>query len=194
MHSTRLATFLLGAWIAGCLLLDLLSLQNVRLAGQLLDSAIPPASEILQNAGREQMRLLLHHFAAEQYRYYFSLWGLIQIPGALLLAAVLYFATEKRIIPQVLCGLMLVLVLFQMAIDPELIYRGREADFPPGSQALGTQARGWVLTEIWIGVEVVKLLVGGVLAHYLFTYKSRRRTRRMDDPITPVNVAERGLS
>jgi len=189
VHSTRLATFLLGAWIAGSLLLDLVSLQNLRLAGQLLNSAIPPASEILQNAGREQMRLLLHHFAAEQYRYYFSLWGLIQIPGALLLAAVLYFAAEKRIMPQLLCGLMLVLVLFQFAIDPELIYRGREADFPPGSQSLGTQARGWVLTEIWIGVEVVKLLMGAGLANYMFAFKSRRRTRRTEDPITPATVA-----
>jgi hypothetical protein len=194
VHSTRLATFLLGAWIACCLLLDLLSLQNLRLAGQLLNSAIPPASEILQNAGREQMRLLLHHFAAEQYRYYFSLWGLIQIPGALLLAAVLYFAAEKRIIPQVLCGLMLALVLFQLAINPELTFRGREADFPPGSQSLGTQARGWVLTEIWIGVEMVKLLMGGALTNYIFTYKSRRRARRTEDPISPVKVASRSPS
>lgn len=180
---------MLGAWIACCLFLDLLSLQNLRLAGQLLDSAIPPASAILQNAGREPMRLLLHHFAAEQYRYYFYLWGLIQIPGALFLAAVLYFAAEKRVMPQVLCGLMLALALFQVAISPELTFRGREADFPPGSQALGMQARVWVLTQIWIGAEVVKLLMGGALANYIFTYKSRRRTRRTEDPITPLKVA-----
>ena len=40
-----------------------------------------------------------------------------------------------------LCGLMLALVLFQLAIRPELTFRGRAADFPPGNQALGTQAR-----------------------------------------------------
>src|SRR5258708_4463736 len=134
------------------------------------------------------MRLLLHHFAAEQFRYYFSLWGLIQIPGALLLALVLYFAAEKRIMPQLLCGLMLALVLFQVAIVPELVFRGREADFPPGSQALGTQARVWVLMEIWIGAEVAKLLLGGALANYIFTYKSRRRARRAEEPITGVKV------
>ena len=189
MHSTRVATFLLGAWIGCCVFLDLLSIQNLRLAGQLLNSAIPPASEVLQNAGREPMRLLLHHFAAEQYRYYFSVWGLIQIPGALLLAAVLYFATEKRIIPQVLCGLMLALALFQLAINPELTFRGREADFPPGTQSLGTQERVWLLTEIWMGVEVVKLLTGGALASYIFTYKSRRRARRIEEPVVPVKVA-----
>jgi hypothetical protein len=181
MHSTRIATFLLGAWIACSVLVDLLAIQNVRLSGQLLNAAIPPAAEIIQNTGREQMGLLLRHFASEQYRYYFSTWGLIQIPGALLLAAVLYFAAEKRVMPQLLCGLMLVLVLFQLLINPELAYRGREADFPPGRLALGTQARMWALTEVYIVVEAAKLLIGGGLAGYLFTYKSRRRHRRNQD-------------
>ena len=182
MHSTRVATFLLGAWIACCILLDLVSLQSMRLAGQMLNSAIPPAGRIIQDAGREPMRQLLHHFAAEQYRYYFTVWGLTQIVGGVLLAAVLYIAVERRVMPLVLCAAMVALVLFQLAIHPELAYRGQEADFPPGSQALGTQARVLLLIEIWSGVEVAKLLVGGVLAGYVFTYKSRRRSRRVDDP------------
>jgi hypothetical protein len=182
MHSTRIATFLLGAWIGCCVLLDLLAIQNLRLAGQMLNSAIPAASEILQNAGREPMSQLLRHFAAEQYRYYFSVWGLIQLPGLLLLAGVLYFAAEKRILPQILCLAILVLVVFELAIDPEMAYRGREADFPPGSRELGTQARVWALTEIWIGVETAKLAVGGVLAAFIFSYKSKRRARRSSDP------------
>ena len=58
---------------------------------------------------------------------------------------------------------MLALVLFQLAIQPELTFRGREADFPPGNQSLGTQARVWALTEVWIGAESAKLLIGGLL-------------------------------
>jgi len=175
MHSTRVATFLLGAWMGCCVFLDLMAIQNLRLAGQMLNSAIPAASEILQNAGRGQMNVLLHHFAAEQNRYYFPLWGWIQLPGILLLASVLYFAAEKRIMPQILCLAMLALVVFELAIHPELAYRGREADFPPGSLALGTQARAWALTEVWSGAEAAKLVVGGVLAAFIFSYKSTRR-------------------
>jgi hypothetical protein len=182
MHSTRIATFLLGAWIGCCVLVDLLAMQNLRLAEQMMNSAIPAASEILQKAGREPMGQLLHHFAAEQNRYAFSLWGMIQLPGLLLLAAVLYFAADKRILPQILCLAMLVLVIFEIAINPEMAYRGREADFPPGSLAVAAQARVWALTEIWIGVEAVKLAVGGVLTAFLISYKSKRRTRRSDDP------------
>lgn len=183
MHSTRIATFLLGAWIGCCVFMDLLALQNLRLANGVVSSAIPAAVEIIQKTGQDQARLLLRYFAAEQYRYYFSTWELIQIPYALLLAGVLYLAAEKRPVPLVLCGLMLALVLFQLAIHPELAYRGREADFPPGSLALGTQARVWALTEVWIGAESAKLLIGALLASFMFTYKSRRRARRIDDSL-----------
>jgi hypothetical protein len=181
MHSTRIATFLLGAWIGGCIFLDLLAVENLRLANRVVNSAIQPAAQIIQKDGRQEMALLLRYFAAEQYRWYFSAWEKIQIPGALLVAGVLYFSTGKRLMPQILCGLMLALVLFQLAIHPELAYRGRAADFPPGSQSLGTAARMWALIEVWGGAEGAKLLSGAVLASYLFTYKSRRRSQRAGD-------------
>ena len=53
---------------------------------------------------------------------------------------------------------------------------------------LGSLARVWVLTEIWMGAEVAKLLAGGVLAGYIFTYKSRRRARRTEEPITAAKM------
>jgi len=181
MHSTRVAAFLLGAWIGCCIFLDLMVLQNPRLAGNALESATPPAVLIMQKLGRDETSLLLRYFAEEENRFYFSIWEVFQIPTALILGAVLYFAAEKRAMPQILCGLMLVLALFQLAIQPEFSYRGREADFPPGSQALGPKARVWALTEVWIGAESAKLLIGALLASYLFSYKSRRRLQKLDD-------------
>jgi len=183
MHATRIATFLLGVWIGCCVFMDLLALQNLRLVRPIINSAGPGADEIIRKTSPEQITLLLRHFASEQYRYYFSTWELIQIPVALLLAAVLYFAAEKRWIPQVLCGLMLALVLFQLAIHPELAYRGREADFPPGSRTFGTQARAWALSEVWIGAESVKLLIGGLLTVLVIGHKSRRRSRALGDDL-----------
>ncbi len=170
MHATRIATFLLGAWIGCCVGIDLLALQSLRLVGRAIDSAGPFAADMIRKSGQartSQIALLLRHFSAEQYRYYFSTWETIQIPGALLVAGVLYLAAGKRWIPQILCGLMLALVLFQLAIQPELTFRGRAADFPPGNQMLGTQARVWALTEVWLGAESAKLLIGGLLDGYL---------------------------
>src|SRR3954465_8948403 len=134
MHATRIATFLLGAWIGCCIFLDVLALQNFRLVGVAIASASPAA--LVQKGGSEQITLL-RHFAAEQYRYYFWTWERIQILAVLLIAAVLYLALGKRWILQILSGLILALVLFQVAIQPELTYLGRQADFPPGDQALG---------------------------------------------------------
>ena len=188
MHSTRIATFLLGGWIAGCVLVDLIALQNIRMAGQMLNAAIPAASEIIQSAGREEMNSLLHHFAAEQYRAYFSEWGVAQLILLLLLAAVLWFATERRWIPQLLCLAVFVLVVFQLAISPEWVYRGREGDFPPGSLSPSTQSRVSGLTALWMGVEAVKLILGGGLTAFVLSYKSKRRARRTSDPVVLVRA------
>ena len=191
MHATRVATFLLGAWIGCCVCVDLLALQNLRLVATAISSVTPAGADIIRKSGQEQITLLLRHFAAEQYRYHLSTWELIQIPGALLVAAVLYWAAGKRWIPQMLCGLMLALVLFQLAIQPELTFRGREADFPPGNQMLGTQARVWALSEVWIGAEAVKLLIGGLLTGLMLTHKSRKPSRRGAEDDLGVRSVER---
>ena len=183
MHYSRVCSFLLGAWLGCSLFLAVLAFQNVRLAGRLAGGSIPPATQIINAAGPEQAKLLLRHFAWEQNRFYFTNWEMFQMPVAVMLALFLYLTTDRRILPPILCGLMLVLVMFEyFAITPEFIYRGREADFPPGSLAFGAEARVWVLTEVLIGAEAAKLLIGGVLASYLFAYRSRRKVRKIDDP------------
>ena len=183
MHFSRVGTFLLGAWIGCSLFLAVLAFENVRFAGRLAAGSIPPATEIMNATGPEQAKLLLRHFAWEQNRFYFTDWERFQMPVAVMLGLFLYLTTDRRILPPILCGLMLVLVMFEyFAITPEFIYRGREADFPPGSLAFGAEARVWLLTEVLIGAEVAKLLIGGVLASYLFAYRSRRKVRKIDDP------------
>jgi hypothetical protein len=190
MHSTRVAAFLVGAWIACSLFLGWIALRNLSLSGSLLANSTPQAAEIMNGVGTEKTALLLRHFASEQNRYYFSMWGWMQIPLALVLAGVLYVAAEKRAVPLVLCGSMLALVLFQhFAVIPEYIYRGRDADFPPGSLAFGAQARVWLMTQVLVGTEAAKLLIAMVLAGYLFTYKSLKRLRRREDPLKMVNLS-----
>ena len=61
-------------------------------------------------------------------------------------------------------------------------------DFPPGSLAVGPQARVWLMTQVLAGTEAAKLLIGMALAGYLFSYKSLRRMRRRGDPIKMTNL------
>jgi hypothetical protein len=120
MHSSRVGAFLLGAWIGCSLFLAVLAVQNVRFAGRLAGASIPAATQIINAAGPEQARLLLRHFAWEQNRFYFANWEIFQMPVAVMLALFLYLTTDRRILPPILCGLMLVLVMFEyFAITPE---------------------------------------------------------------------------
>jgi hypothetical protein len=190
MHASRVGTFLLGAWMACSVFVIVLAIQNVHLAGRVAANPIPPAAEIINAAGPAQASLLLRHFAWEQNRYYFRGWELIQIPVAVILALFLYLSTEKRVLPPVLCGLMLALIMFEyFAITPEFTYRGREVDFPPGNQVFGAEARVWLLGEVLIGTEGAKLLIGAILSSYLFAYRSRRRSRKIDDPAETVRLS-----
>src|SRR5262249_19369156 len=106
-------------------------------------------------------------------------WELVEIPLALGLGVCLFMGTEKRILPLVFCGAMLAMVLIEhFALTPEMTYRGREADFPPGNRTYGTQMRLLLMEQGYAGTEAAKLVAGGILASYLFVFRTSRRVRR----------------
>jgi hypothetical protein len=159
--------------------MDAIALENLRLPGVILASSSDQAAQIAKKAGPEDTRLLLRHQAAEQNRAYFQAWEEIEIALGLALALCLFMGTQKRIFPLVFCGVLLMLVLFEhFGLTPELTYRGREADFPPGSVTFGTQARVWALDQVYGWMEGAKLLFGAVLTGYLFIFRTRQRTRK----------------
>jgi hypothetical protein len=181
-----MAAFLLGIWMGCSILLGLIAIENLRLPGAILAESSDPAAQIAKKVGPEDTRLLLRHQAAEQNRTYFYYWEEVEIAMGLALAICFFLGTQRQILPLVFCGLLLVLVLFEhFGITPELTYRGRQADFPPGSLAFGTQSRVWALDQVYAWVEGIKLLLGAVLASYLFVFRARQRVRK------PVSAADR---
>jgi hypothetical protein len=159
-----------------------LNIENLRSTSLVLTSPLPPVAKMIEKNGSDQISVLLRHLAAEQTRHYSALWEVAQIGLALAVGGCLALATQRRIFPIILCGMMLAAVLFQhFAITPELGYRGRDTDFPPGNTAIGPVARVWALQQVYFSVEVVKLITGAVLASYLFVFRaSRRRTKEID--------------
>lgn len=164
----------------------LVVLQNLHSADLVLSSPLGPVERIVKTLGQDQVALLLRHHAAEQTRNLYYIWEQAQIVLALALGGCLYFATQKRILSVVLCGVMLGLVMFQyLAITPELSYRGRETDFPPGSSTSAAMVRTLLLYQVMVVTEGLKLVIGGVLASYLFAFRTTRRrsSRREVDTI-----------
>jgi len=164
-----------------------ISIQNTRAAATLLNSPMPQAAKMLEPLGPDNAALLLRHAAAQQTRSALSAWERVEIALGLMLGGCLYLATQRRILPLVLCGAMLVLVLFQhFGISPELAYRGQQTDFPPGNADVSAKVRSIALQEVYYGAEVMKLIVGGVLASYLFAFRSSsRRSRREVHTLDP---------
>jgi hypothetical protein len=175
VHTRRISAFLLGAWIAGCLFMTFIMIENLRAPSLVMASPAAPVAKIIQQLGWDQTSALLRHAAAEQIRLITTRWIEAQLPLALALLACLALATQKRVMPLALCGIMLLVVLFEFRISPELIYQGRETDFPPGSTAPGPVTRYWALQQVYFGAEIVKLLCGGILGSYLFVFRASRR-------------------
>lgn len=166
-----------------------ISVQNPRAPALVMTSPPPPVAKLIQQIGWEEMSALLRHAAAEQTRRYTSLWVQAQVLIALALLGCLTMATQKRVLPLALCGMMLIMVLFQLRVAPELSYQGRETDFPPGSLGVGQMTRFWALQQVFFGVEIVKLIAGGVLASYLFVF---RTSRRKGKDVRAIDHAEKG--
>jgi hypothetical protein len=158
----------------------LVVVQNLHSSGLVMNSPVEPVTRMIRTLGQDQMTLLLHHQAAQQTRNLYYVWEEAQVALGLALGICLYFATQKRMFSLVLCGVMLSLVMFQFwAITPELGYRGREMDFPAGGDTSGGMVRVLLLYQVLVVTEGLKLILGGVLASYLFVLRtSRKRSSR----------------
>ncbi len=174
--------------MGGSILLGFLTLENFRSPSLVLSSPAPAESKMIEKLGLEQTGLLLRHLAMEQSRSYLTLWEDVEMVLGAALVALFIFSSQTRYFPLVMAGAMLILVLFQhFAILPEIIYRGREADFPPGSASFAVQARVWTLGQIYVGAEAVKLVVCGILTSYLFVFYAPTNRRR-SSPVRTVEV------
>jgi hypothetical protein len=181
VHTRRISAFFLGAWLAGSLMALFLSVQDSHSATALISTSLPQAKKMIDSLGPDQAGLLLRHAAAEESRSVLFVWERTEILLAVILGGCLFLATQKRIFPIVLCGAMLALVLFQhFGVGPELAYRGRETDFPPGNAEVGPIERLRALQAVYYVSELVKLVAGGILASYLFVFHTPRRGSRKE--------------
>jgi len=163
----------------------LIQVENLRFTASLLPSSSDQATEFMKKAGAapRDIELLMKYQAAEQNRRYSYTWEQSQLFLALILGGCLFLGTQRRVPPMVFCGLMLIMVIFEhFSVTPELAFRGRQADFPPGGAANGVQLRVWALNQVYAWVEGTKLVLGFLLAGYLFIFRVRR-TRKQTDAV-----------
>jgi hypothetical protein len=177
MHHRRLASFLIGVWIAGSLLMAFVATQNLFGVDRILAAPKPGLSQIIGKLGPENARMLLRYQASEQNRSYLATWELAQMVLGIGLVTILYLGTHVNRLMIMFCGFMVLLVIFMhFFLTPEIAWTGRSLDFVPRSTA--NYNRLWVLQVVYCALELLKVLLACLLAGYLFIFKARPRTPR----------------
>lgn len=177
MHSRRLITFLLGAWLGGMALVAMIAVLNLRTADHILDMPLGGAKVVLDKLGSDA-RPLIRHEVAEINRTLFESWEWIQVTlGGLLLAVVIFsrrHSKDRVLLTLGIIGSMLVIVLVQrLLLTPEMIGTGRLIDFGKGPD-IDRERRVFGSLHAMYGVaEVVKGLVGVFYLGLLLRSKGR---------------------
>jgi hypothetical protein len=192
MHFRRFAAFLLGAWLAGCLFMDMVATQNFRSVDRLLAAASPQLAERVQiMGGHDAVRMLLRHQVAEQNRWYFETWEQVQIALGVALFLVLLFGAAADRWMLFFTLLMLSLVLIEhFFLTPEITSLGRTIDFvPPGTSSL-SRARFWLFHGSYSASELIKLGTGIVLAVLLVRRRRSPRAVSVSGPIAASDLTK----
>jgi hypothetical protein len=192
MHFRRFAAFLLGAWLAGCLFMDMVATQNFRSVDRLLAAPSPQLAERVQTmGGHDAARVLLRHQVGEQNRWYFETWEQVQMGLGVALFLVLLFGAVADRWMLFFTLLMLSLVLIaHFFLTPEITRLGRSIDFVPPGASSPDRARFWLLHGSYSASELIKLGAGIVLAVMLVRRRRSRRAASVSEAIVASDLTK----
>lgn len=189
MHFRRFAAFLIGAWLAGCLLMDLVAIQNFRSVDRLLAEPDLGIATQLRSLGHDNAGVFLRHHAGEQNRWYFEQWERVQFGVALALFLALLFGASPNKYALMLCAGMVFLVIAErFLLTPEITRLGRIVDLIPPDAPSPDRDRFWTLHGLYSAVDLSKAGLGLWLAGTILIRgrKDRGRfARQADRPASP---------
>jgi hypothetical protein len=179
MRHTRIAAFLLGAWLLGTLFMFFVATQNFETVDRVMKSPPPEAYKMIGALGSDNARQLLRYLAGEENRFFFENWELTQLVVGTLLIAVLIFGVKSRMLAG-FSGAMLLLTAFEhFKITPEMAWLGRSFDFLPWTAESLSRDQFWKLHGVYAAIEIMKVLLSVVIAGFLFQLRQRRQKQRV---------------
>jgi hypothetical protein len=187
MHYTRIATFLLGAWILGGLFMGFVATQNFRTVDRILSSPPPEAAKIIKAMGNDSARLILRHLASEENRLFFENWEILQLVVGVALTGLLLFGIEKPLLAGFTAALVLLTAFEHFKITPEMLWLGRSIDFLPRTPEPLARTQFGRLHALYGVIEITKLLLALLVSGFLFAL--RRRRVRPQVEVEPVDNA-----
>ena len=128
----RLAIFSMAVWLSGTLWMAVVATENFYTIDRLFIKQTNPAfTSVVEKLGQDDARAFLYYLASEQNRWFFQIWGIVQIAiGIFALWLVVKLPKTSR--PKWLIVSMLgIALLFLAIITPQIVSVGRELDFVP---------------------------------------------------------------
>lgn len=175
MRHRRIASFLLGLWLGGGLLMAWIATESFRSVDQLLSAPGPVAAIQIKALGPGGARALLRYQAAEQNRQYFETWELLQLVlGASFLSFLLFGSNEGKFSMLLLLLMFLITTAQRFYMTPELSALGRTFDFIPADMPSVERNKFWMLHGIYTGSEILKWGLGLVLGVLLVFHRQSR--------------------
>ena len=154
------------AWVAA---------ESLSSVDRVLAQPHPVATAQFKALGRADARLLLRYQVSEQNRWYFENWETAQIiMGVLFFFFVLFATSENKFALSVVLVMIAGVLVQRFLLTPGMISLGRMIDFVPPNALSGERIQLWVLDSWYWGVELMKLVLGLVLAARLIARRSRR--------------------
>jgi hypothetical protein len=174
MHHGRLASFLLGAWLAGSVLMLWIATQSLGVVDEAMSSPPEAASNIVKTLGKDNARALLRYSAGEQNRFLFEGWELAQMALAVALILVLILGLKSRLSAGLTAGMLLLVIFAHFRITADLALLGKNIEFTPWVTESLERDQFWRLHAVYSAIEAGKLLLGAALGVLLFKMRRHR--------------------
>jgi hypothetical protein len=158
-----LLTALLGAWIAGTLIVGAVATQNLRTVDHLLANPRAALSGAIAPLGHEQARAVLRHLASELNRRSFTTWSFVQLAlGTLVVLGALALKPIDRTGAGAAMAILVVTIVLA-ALNWSIVPLGRGLDFLPRDPPIPAMTRFWRLHMAYTSLDAVKLILCGWL-------------------------------
>ncbi len=190
MHHGRVASFLLGAWLAGSVLMWGIASQSLGVVDEAMSSPPAGAGKLIQAIGSDNARALLRYSAGEQNRFLFEWWEFVEMGLAVALILTLVLGLKSRLLAGLTTGMLLLVLFAHFRVTVELAWLGRSIEFVHTAGEALERDQFWRLHTVYAAIEAVKLLLGAAVGILLFTMRRRRAAVRKE--INVVDHANHG--
>ncbi len=187
MHVRHFVCLLLGVWMGGILLLNVVATRNLASVDNVVETHLSnneDAKSIKRLGGTEATRVFLRRVAAEKNRDHLVFWGWAQAGLSVIILLIIVLGTHAGRLPMIISLTALVLVLVQvLVLGPSIVSLGREMDYLDQVQDVaGIQTQFQIRHVGYIVLELLKVGCCLILAGFMMQRRSyRRRSGDQDD-------------